>query len=74
MRAGGEGSRPRRAKQVTDLPEPDSPTMPTVDPLGTERETPDTARTMPFRVWNETRRLLTSRMGMGPCPVEPGSC
>jgi hypothetical protein len=29
---------------------------------------------MPFRVWNETRRLLTSRMGMGPCPVGPGSC
>jgi hypothetical protein len=25
-------------------------------------------------VWNETRRLLTSRMGMGPCLVEPGRC
>ena len=32
---------------VTDLPQPDSPTTPTVLPMGTSKETPSTARTVP---------------------------
>jgi acyl-CoA hydrolase len=37
-----------------------------------EPETPETARTMPFLVWNETRRLLTSRSGMRRAWPVPG--
>ena len=35
---------------VTDLPQPDSPTMPTVLPTGTSKETPSTALTVPTSV------------------------
>jgi len=33
--------------EVTDLPEPDSPTIPSVEPGSTENDSPLTAATMP---------------------------
>src|SRR5437588_2358756 len=51
------------AYDVTDLPEPDSPTMPSVSPLATEMLTCCTALTMPRRVVNSTVRSLTSSRG-----------
>ncbi len=48
---------------VTLLPEPDSPTMPSVRPCSTLNETPSTARTTPSSVENWTRRSLTCRYG-----------
>src|SRR5829696_5831040 len=41
------GRRPRAASQVTLLPEPDSPTMPSASPGAIERSTPSTARERP---------------------------
>jgi hypothetical protein len=35
---------------VTDFPEPDSPTIPSVAPASTVKLTPSTARQMPSRV------------------------
>src|ERR1700716_400545 len=52
-----------RASDVTDLPEPDSPTMPSVSPLATEILTCCTALMMPRRVANSTVRSLTSSSG-----------
>src|SRR5262245_38745371 len=52
------------AYEVTDLPEPDSPTMPTVSPLASEILSRSTARTVPRRVENSTVRSRTSRRGM----------
>ncbi len=37
------GSSPIRASEVTDLPQPDSPTRPTTWPWSTSKETPSTA-------------------------------
>src|ERR1700694_4733438 len=51
------------AEEVTDLPEPDSPTMPSVSPLATEMLTCCTALTMPRLVANSTVRSLTSSSG-----------
>ena len=48
------------AYDVTDLPEPDSPTMPSVSPLPTEILTCCTAFTMPRRVVNSTVRSSAS--------------
>ena len=48
---------------VTLLPEPDSPTMPSVSPSDTENETPSTARTRPSSVLKLTLRLFTSSSG-----------
>lgn len=45
---------------MTDLPEPDSPTMPRVWPLSTPKETSSTAWTIPLRVWKRVVRLETS--------------
>ena len=45
------GSRPISAICDTDLPEPDSPTMPRVFPRSTVKLTPSTARTVPSSVW-----------------------
>jgi hypothetical protein len=61
IRAGGFGSRPMIESAVTDFPHPDSPTMPSVRPRSTEKETPSTARTSPSRVPKYVRRSLTSR-------------
>src|SRR5215475_9444398 len=51
------------AYDVTDLPEPDSPTMPSVSPLPTWISTCCTALTMPRRVVNSTVRSWTSSSG-----------
>src|SRR5438105_6585096 len=51
------------AYDVTDLPEPDSPTMPSVSPFPTLMLTCCTAFTMPRRVVNSTVRSLTSSRG-----------
>ncbi len=44
----------------TLLPEPDSPTMPSVCPASTEKDTPRTACTTPSGVRNDTYRSCTS--------------
>jgi hypothetical protein len=70
------GFSPMIVRQVTLLPQPDSPTMPRVCPFSTEKETPSTARTIPSSVWKEVCRSLTSRSANGlgePDPwVDPG--
>ena len=38
-------------RQVTLLPQPDSPTIPSVLPFSTVNETPSTALTIPSSVW-----------------------
>src|SRR4051812_10089716 len=50
MRPGGEAIRRNMESEVTLLPQPDSPTMASVSPGATEKETPSTARTTPSRV------------------------
>ena len=47
MRPGGMGMRPMMLCTVTDLPQPDSPTMARVLPRSKEKETPRTACTVP---------------------------
>ena len=42
--------RPMIVRQVTLLPQPDSPTMPSVLPFSTEKLTPSTALTIPSSV------------------------
>jgi len=44
------GIRPRIVIAVTDLPEPDSPTMANTSPRCTSKVTPSTARTKPSSV------------------------
>jgi hypothetical protein len=48
-------------RQVTLLPQPDSPTRPSVFPFSTEKLTPSTAWTTPSSVRKLVRRSLTSR-------------
>src|SRR5881227_542706 len=55
------GLSPMIVRQVTLLPEPDSPTIPSVCPLSTVNETPSTARTTPSSVLKYVFRSLTSR-------------
>ncbi len=50
VRPPGSGCRPRMAIAVTDLPEPDSPTMANTSPRWTSNETPSTACTTPSSV------------------------
>jgi hypothetical protein len=45
---------------VTDLPQPDSPTIPSVWPFSTAKLTPSTARTTPCLVKKCVLRSLTS--------------
>src|SRR6266478_2571891 len=54
------------SRAVVDLPQPDSPTMPTVSPLRTENETSSTARTV-LRALNRSPRT-------GKCFVRPLTC
>ena len=63
--AGGFGMRPMIESAVTDLPQPDSPTIPSVLPLSTSNEMPSTALTTPSRVKKCVRRSRTSRRAMG---------
>src|SRR4030095_4951703 len=54
------------SRAVVDLPQPDSPTMPTVSPLAMEKETSSTARTV-LRGLNRSPRT-------GKCFVRPVTC
>jgi hypothetical protein len=54
------GSSPITARQLTVLPDPDSPTMASVCPAYAEKLTPPTARTGRPRPVNVTLRSLTS--------------
>ena len=45
-----DGIRPTIVRQVTDLPEPLSPTMPRISASPTVNDTPSTARTTPWSV------------------------
>ena len=56
---------PIRVITVTDLPEPDSPTMATTSPRSSVNETPSTARTTPSSVWNETCEILDVEQPLG---------
>jgi hypothetical protein len=51
-------------RQVTLLPEPDSPTMPSVWPFSIENETPSTALTMPSSVRKWVLRSRSSRSAL----------
>ncbi len=51
---------PMIARFVTDLPDPDSPTIASVSPLYKSNDISLTARTNPFGVRNEIFKLLTS--------------
>ena len=59
--AGGFGTNPKILIAVTDLPEPDSPTIPSVFPFSKEKESPSTAFTKPSSVGKLTERFLTSK-------------
>src|SRR5205823_1140976 len=54
---------PSSASDVTLLPQPDSPTMPSVSPAAMSKEMPLTAWTVPRCVQKRTRRLSTERSG-----------
>src|ERR1700721_774108 len=54
------------SRAVVDLPQPDSPTMPTVSPLTIENDTSSTARTV-LRALNRSPRT-------GKCLVSPLTC
>ena len=58
--------RPITAMLVTDLPEPDSPTMPRVWPRSTWKESPSTDFTTPSSVVKCTCRSRTSRKAPPP--------
>ena len=60
-----ESVRPMTVSELTLLPDPDSPTIPSVSPGWTVNETPSTALTMPSSVLKWTRRSLTSRQRVG---------
>src|SRR5262249_29135085 len=55
--------RPTIVSAETVLPDPDSPTMPSVRPRSSVNDTPRTACTTPAAVANETCRSRTSRSG-----------
>ena len=59
------GSRPIVAMAVTDLPEPDSPTMPSTSPGESSALSPLTAWTVPSLVGKSTNRFSTLRTGPG---------
>src|SRR3546814_20467719 len=61
--AGGTLSRRMMVMAVTLLPQPDSPTRPTVDPAGTSKETSSTTATRESTVAKLTVRFSTARSG-----------
>ncbi len=63
-------SSPMIERASTDLPDPDSPTMPRVLPRSRVKVMPATALTMPRSVWNEVRRSSIS--SSDPLPSGPG--
>ncbi len=62
MRPVSVGIRRRMESAVTDLPQPDSPTMPRVSPRASSNDTPSTARTTPSSVLNCVCRSRTWRI------------
>src|SRR6266850_6511325 len=60
MRPGGCGTRRMIESAVTLLPQPDSPTMPSVRPRARLKSTPSTASTSPRSPSNEVRSPFTS--------------
>ena len=52
-------------RAVTDLPQPDSPTSPSVLPRGISSETSSTALTRPSSVGNDVSRCSTVISGSG---------
>ena len=68
------GSRPMIERESTVLPEPDSPTMPSVLPRPRVNETPSTACTRPRGVWKEVRRSSTSSSGRSARSVRRSGC
>src|SRR5262245_8767763 len=65
MRPGGEATRRSTDREVTLLPQPDSPTTASVSPAETENETPSTARTTPSRVKKCVCKSSISSSGLG---------
>src|SRR5579885_2640804 len=61
IRPGGRGIRPMIESAVTLLPQPDSPTMPRVRPVSSEKLTPSTAWNSPPSASKYVARFLTSR-------------
>ncbi len=59
-RSAVDGRRPMIERDSTDLPQPDSPTSPSVRPRSSVNETPSTAVTTPRGVRNCVRRSATS--------------
>jgi hypothetical protein len=51
-----------------DLPQPDSPTRPSVSPTARSRLTPDTARTTPLAVLKWTRTSFSASSDISPPP------
>ena len=63
-----DGRRPMAARNVTDLPEPDSPTTPINSLASTSRSMPRTAFRSPNGVGNVTSRfLIESTLIIRPC-------
>src|ERR1700726_3870006 len=58
------GTRRMIALPKVDLPQPDSPTRPSVSPASSSKDTSSTARTAPCAVWYWTQRLSTDNSGM----------
>ena len=61
----GARVRPMTVRLVTLLPEPDSPTMPSVSPRSTANETPSTALTTPSSVSKWTVEVLDLEQRLG---------
>ncbi len=55
------GNSPMVASADTDLPDPDSPTIPSTSPVATSKLTPRTAATRPASLGNDTSRSRTCR-------------
>src|SRR4029453_7463856 len=62
-RPGGWTS-PMRESIETDLPQPDSPTIPSIFPASTSKETPSPGRASPGRVLKKVWRSLPSSSAM----------
>src|ERR1035437_7039268 len=69
IRPAGAGSSRITARFVTLLPQPDSPTRPSVSPSSRSKETPFTAWTVPSWVRNRTIRSRTDRRAT-PLPLQ----
>ena len=65
VRPSRAGSRRSTESAATLLPQPDSPTMPSVSPGPIANDTPSTARVIPSSVKNWVLRPSTSQQGRG---------